>query len=174
MSAKKIALGADHAGFELKEVIKQHLQSRGYTVVDCGTHSSDPVDYPVIAYKVAQLVSRQQCEQGIIIDGAGIGSAITANKLPGVRAALCYDVSTARNSREHNDANVLTLGAGFIGPALARQIVDVFLTAQCTVERYLKRIQQIKEIEEGKFTVEESKVESPPESSAAEPSEQQE
>lgn len=172
MSAKKIALGADHAGFELKEVIKQHLQSKGYAVVDCGTHSSDPVDYPVIAYKVAELVSRQQCDRGIIIDGAGIGSAITANKLPGVRAALCYDLSTARNSREHNDANVLTLGAGFIGAALAKQIVDVFLTAQCTVERYLKRVQQIKEIEEGKFTVDESKVESPPESSAAEQAEQ--
>jgi ribose 5-phosphate isomerase B len=149
----KIALGADHVGYELKEILKDHLQSGGYEVVDCGTDSTDPVDYPIIAYRVAQLVSHQDCQRGIIVDGAGIGSAIAANKLPGIRAALCYDLTSARNSREHNDANILTLGAGLIGSALAKQISDVWLTSSCTVERYLNRVQQIKDIEEGKLTV---------------------
>ena len=158
--SRKIALGADHAGFALKEVIKAHLEAGGYQIIDCGTNSPDPVDYPIIAYQVARLVSEGQCEQGIIIDGAGIGSAMVANKLPGVRAALCYDLSSARNSREHNDANVLTLGAGLIGEALARQIVDLWLTTSCTVKRYLDRVQQIKDIEEGKITVSQTKVDS--------------
>ena len=153
----KIALGADHSGFELKEVIKKHLESAGHQVIDCGTDSREPVDYPLIAYKVARLISQNDCERGIIIDGAGIGSAIAANKLPGVRAALCYDLSSARNSREHNDANVLTLGAGLIGEALAKQIVDLWLSTFCTVQRYLDRVQQIKDIEEGKFTVSQPK-----------------
>ena len=100
----KIALGADHVGYELKETLKNHLQSSGYEVVDCGTDSTAPVDYPIIAFRVAQLVSRQDCQRGIIVDGAGIGSAIAANKRPGIRAALCYDLTSARNSREHNDA----------------------------------------------------------------------
>lgn len=151
--SRKIALGADHAGFSLKEIIKKHLQSKGFQVVDCGTHSTDSVDYPLIAYKVARLVSQDACERGIIIDGAGIGSSIAANKLPGVRAALCYDLSTARNSREHNDANVLTLGASLIGETLAKQIVDLWMTSDCTVERHLRRVQQIKDIEDGKMTV---------------------
>ncbi|MCK5454590.1 MAG: deoxyribose-phosphate aldolase, partial [Calditrichia bacterium] len=149
----KIAIGADHVGYELKEIIRGHLQSNGYELIDCGTDSTDPVDYPIIAYRVAHLVSEQNCQRGIIIDGAGIGSAIAANKLPGIRAALCYDLSSARNSREHNDANVLTLGAGLIGSALAKQISDIWLTTSCTVERYLNRVRQITDIEEGKLTV---------------------
>jgi deoxyribose-phosphate aldolase len=167
----KIALGADHVGYELKEILKNHLESSGYEVVDCGTNSTDPVDYPIIAYKVACLVSEQNCQRGIIIDGAGIGSAIAANKLPGIRAALCYDLSSARNSREHNDANVLTLGAGLIGAALAKQISDVWLNSSCTVERYLNRVQQIKDIEEGKLTVSQPDSEVNQETSQAQTSE---
>ncbi len=147
----RIALGGDHAGFELKEILKQHLQRNGYQVVDCGTDSLEPVDYPVIAQKVAQLVADGTCQFGIIVDGAGIGSAMAANKVRGIRAAACYDLSTARNSREHNDANVLTLGAGFTAAPLAKQIVDLWLSTSCTVERYLKRVKQIQEIEEGKI-----------------------
>lgn len=168
----KIAIGADHVGYELKELLKKHLESNGYDVVDCGTDSAEPVDYPIIAYRVAHLVSTEDCQRGIIVDGAGTGSAIAANKLPGIRAALCYDLSSARNSREHNDANVLTLGAGLIGSALAKQILDIWLTSSCTVERYLHRVQQIKDIEEGKLIVSQDDSEAPQQTSqpeAAEP-----
>lgn len=146
----KVAIGADHAGFDLKERLKKYLLEKGYTVEDCGTHSTDSVDYPKFAYAVAEMVAGGSCALGIMVDGAGIGSCITANKVPGVRAALCYDVSSARNSREHNDANVLTLGAGLIGYELARQLVDVWLTSKCTVDRYKKRVEMITEIEKGK------------------------
>ena len=140
---RRIAVGADHGGFELKEAIKSHVQQRGYRVEDCGTHSTEPVDYPVFAQAVARLVSTGKAERGIVVDRAGIGSAMAANKLPGVRAALCYDLSSARNSREHNDANVLTLGAGLVGPDLAVQIVDVWLATECTAERHLRRVAMI-------------------------------
>ena len=142
---RRIALGSDHGGFELKEAIKAHLQQQGHTVEDCGTHSRDAVDYPVFAHAVARLVSTGAAERGIVVDRAGIGSAMAANKLPGVRAALCYDLSSARNSREHNDANVLTLGAGLVGPDLALQIVDLWLATECTVERHLKRVALIEQ-----------------------------
>ena len=144
---RRIALGADHAGFGLKQAIAKHLAERSCVVEDCGTHSTDAVDYPDIAYAVARRVADGASDVGIIVDGAGIGSAMAANKVPGVRAALCYDLSSARNSREHNNANVLTLGAGLIGPGLATQIVDVFLDTQCTVERHLRRANMIAEIE---------------------------
>jgi deoxyribose-phosphate aldolase len=140
---KSLAIGSDHSGFRLKETIKAHLRDQGYEVNDCGTYGEKPVDYPDIAKAVARKVSNQDHTFGIIIDGAGIGSAMAANKVPGIRAALCYDLSSAKNSREHNDANVLTLGAGLIGSALAKQIVDIFLTHDCTVERHLKRVQKI-------------------------------
>ncbi len=140
-----IALGADHGGVELKANLMKHLSH--YTLIDCGTSDTTPVDYPVFAAKVARKVANGVADFGIMIDGAGIGSAMAANKIPGVRAALCYDVSTARNAREHNDARVLTLGAGLIGPALARQIVDTFLTTECTVERHLKRVAMISDLE---------------------------
>jgi len=153
LKPRKIALGADHSGFELKEKLKKHLTEQGHTVFDCGTFSTKSVDYPSIAYQVARLVSSGDYELGIIVDGAGIGSAMAANKVPGVRAALCYDISTARNSREHNNANVLTLGAGLIGFALAQQIVDVWLNSECTIERHLRRANMISEIEKGNFTV---------------------
>ncbi len=145
----KIAIGADHAGFALKEELKKQLSGKGFTIDDCGTYSSDPVDYPIYAHAVAVRVGRNQCDRGIIIDGAGIGSCIVANKINGVRAASCHDLSSARNSREHNDTNVLTLGAGLIGLELARQITDLWLSTECTAERHKKRVAMITEIEKG-------------------------
>ncbi|MBD3236768.1 MAG: deoxyribose-phosphate aldolase [Candidatus Eisenbacteria bacterium] len=145
----KIAIGADHAGFELKEELRAHLASLGHEVCDVGTSSDEAVDYPQFALSVANLVSKGSCDRGIVIDGAGIGSAMVANKVRGVRAAAAYDLSTARNSREHNDSNVLTLGAGLTGAALAEQIVELWLTTECTVARHLRRVAQIERIEAG-------------------------
>ena len=147
---KTIAIGSDHGGFRLKEILKVHLRDQGYEVNDCGTFGEKSVDYPDIAGEVAQQVAGKRAAFGVIVDGAGIGSAMVANKVPGVRAALSYDLSSAKNSREHNDANVLTLGAGLIGTNLAKQIVDTFLSHQCTVERHLKRVQKIEEFDSGK------------------------
>ena len=146
-----VALGADHGGFALKEELKALVAALGYTVIDCGTHSTEAVDYPDLAYAVARLVSTGQAWRGILVDGAGIGSAMAANKVPGVRAALCYDHATAVNSREHNDANVLTLGAGLIGPALARQITQTWLATPFGGGRHQKRVNKIMEIE-GRFS----------------------
>lgn len=144
---KTIAIGADHGGVALKTDLVKYLNELGYAVNDCGAFSADPVDYPDIAYAVAKLVSDGATARGIVIDGAGIGSAMTANKVPGVRAALCYDLSTARNAREHNDANVLTLGARLIGAGLARDIVKTFLETDCTEARHQKRIAKIMDVE---------------------------
>jgi deoxyribose-phosphate aldolase len=140
---RHIAIGSDHGGFELKEALVAHLRQRGFDVVDCGTNSKEAVDYPVFARAVAELVGAGAVEKGIVVDRAGIGSAMAANKVRGVRAALCYDLSTARNSREHNDANVLTLGAGLIGPDLAVAIVELWLATECTAERHLRRVAMI-------------------------------
>ncbi len=148
---QRVAIGADHGGYALKEALKPHLQSLGYEAVDCGTHSTDSVDYPDIAYAVARLVADGQCANGIMIDGAGIGSCMAANKVPGVRAALCYDHATALNSREHNHANVLTLGAGLIGVNLAKQIVQTWLATPYGSGRHAKRVEKIMAIEQ-RFT----------------------
>jgi deoxyribose-phosphate aldolase len=137
---KRIAIGADHGGFELKAMLVAHLQGAGYQVSDVGTSSNEAVDYPIFARAVAEAVSGGTADVGIMIDGAGIGSCMAANKVPGVRAAMAYDLSSARNSREHNDANVLTLGAGLIGAGLAKQIVDVWLETECTETRHLHRV----------------------------------
>ena len=137
---RRISIGADHGGFALKGVLAAHLQGSGYEVSDVGTSSNKAVDYPVFARAVAQAVSGGEADVGIMIDGAGIGSCMAANKVPGVRAALAYDLSSARNSREHNDANVLTLGASLIGDGLAKQIVDVWLETECTETRHLDRV----------------------------------
>ncbi len=142
-----VAIGADHGGFELKQELCPYLSQLGYRVTDCGTFSTDPVDYPDVAYSVARLVGDGAVAHGIVIDGAGIGSCMSANKVPGVRAAMCYDVTTARNAREHNDANVLTLGGRLIQVATARDIVRIFLETQCTEARHLKRVQKIMDIE---------------------------
>lgn len=146
---KIIALGADHGGYVLKEELKNYLTDQGYSITDCGTNIPPPaaVDYPKFAYAVARNVADGKADLGIMIDGAGIGSAMTANKVNGVRAALCYDISTARNAREHNNANVLTLGAGLIGLGLARQIVDTFLSSECTVDRHLQRVAMIDKLD---------------------------
>ncbi len=145
----RVAIGADHGGFELKQHLVRWLGARGHDVVDCGTHDTSPVDYPVIARGVATRVARGECLRGIVIDGAGIGSSMAANKVAGVRAALCYDVSSARNSREHNDANVVTLGARLIGVGLAEQIAEVFLDTECTEERHRKRVAMIEAVGQG-------------------------
>jgi ribose 5-phosphate isomerase B len=142
-----IALGADHGGYPLKETLKKHLEGQGYTLIDCGTHSPDAVDYPDFARAVAVLVSEGKAWRGIMIDGAGIGSCMAANKIPGVRASMCYDHATANNAREHNDANVLTLGAGLIGLHLAKEIVDTWLTTPFAGGRHAKRVDKIMAIE---------------------------
>ncbi len=144
----RIAIGADHGGLALKQTLKAYLEELGYTSVDCGTHSTDPVDYPDIALAVAELVASGRAWRGILVDGAGIGSCMAANKVPGVRAALCYDQATALNSREHNDANVLTLGAGLIGPALAKQIVKTWLETEFGGGRHARRVEKIVAIEQ--------------------------
>lgn len=145
--AERIAIGADHGGFALKEKLAAFLRQKGYSVEDCGTHSNDSVDYPVLAHAVAHQVSSGQCRWGIIVDGAGIGSSMVANKVPGVRAALCYDLSSAKNSREHNHANVLTLGAGLIGASLAQQIVETWLSTPWGGDRHARRVDIIDTIE---------------------------
>lgn len=142
-----IAIGADHGGYPLKERIGFYLREQGYEVRDCGTNSPDSVDYPDFAHAVARLIGDGTCSDGIIVDGAGIGSAMVANKVPGVRAALCYDVSSARNSREHNHANVLTLGAALIGNALALQIVEAWLATGWGPGRHARRVDMITDIE---------------------------
>ncbi len=140
--APRVAIGADHGGYELKEALKAVLAA-DYDVVDCGTHSKDAVDYPDIAVAVARRVASGDVWRGILIDGAGIGSCMAANKIPGVRAAMCYDQATAVNSREHNNANVLTLGAGLIGPALAQQIVKTWLATEFGGGRHAGRVAKI-------------------------------
>ncbi len=144
---KVIAISADHGGFELKEILKPEISALGYEVVDVGTNSKEAVDYPDFAHAVAALVSGRKAWRGIIIDGAGIGSCIVANKVPGVRAGMAYDYSSAVNSREHNDTNVLTLGAGLIGTNLAKQIVKTWLATEFGGGRHAKRVEKIIAIE---------------------------
>lgn len=143
-----IALGADHGGFPVKEQLKAHLTRLGYRFHDFGTFSTEPVDYPDIALAVAQAVRAGEARMGILVDGAGIGSAMAANKVPGIRAALCVDGAAARNAREHNDANVLTLGAKTAEGARLLEILEAFLSARCTEERHRRRVSKIKAIEE--------------------------
>ncbi len=143
----RIAIGADHGGFDLKEDLKGYLASLGHQVHDCGTTSREPVDYPRFAAAVAQRVATGAADFGVVVDGAGIGSAMTANKIAGVLAAACYSEALARNAREHNDANVLTLGAGHTDADTARRIAGVFLTARCTVDRHQARVAMIRGLE---------------------------
>jgi len=146
--ARTVAIGADHGGFALKAVLAKHLTDAGYGVTDCGTSGPDAVDYPDFAHVVARLVASGACATGIVIDGAGIGSAMAANKVPGVRAANAHDTSMARNAREHNYANVLTLGARMIGEGLALEIVDTFLATSWGAERHGARVAKITAIEQ--------------------------
>lgn len=147
-SGQKVAIGADHGGFGMKEALIAFLQDKGYRVEDCGTYNSEAVDYPDFAYAVAKMVSQGDVWRGVIIDGAGIGSCMAANKVSGVRAAMCYDYATAVNSREHNNANVLTLGAGLIGPSLAKQIVETWLNTEFGGGRHARRVDKIMAIEQ--------------------------
>lgn len=142
-----VAVGADHGGFEMKRELIRFLAELGYKTRDFGTHSIDAVDYPDIAHAVARAVADKQAELGIIIDGAGVGSAMTANKVPGIRAAACYSVDVAKNSREHNDANVLTLGSKTITIDEMRGIVRAWLTTSITEDRHRKRVAKIEAIE---------------------------
>ena len=142
-----IAIGADHGGFELKQLIGRKLGEEGYTIHDCGTATAEPVDYPDFAHAVARLVADGTCRWGIVVDGAGIGSCMVANKVPGIRAALCHDVTSARNSREHNHANVLTLGARHVGTGLAMEIVDAWLGTPWGPGRHAARVEKIAEVE---------------------------
>jgi ribose 5-phosphate isomerase B len=144
---RTVALGADHGGYAMKEDLKTYLSELGYQVMDCGTHSTASVDYPDFAYAVAKLVADGRAWRGIVVDGAGIGSCMAANKVPGVRAAMCYDHATAANSREHNNANVLTLGGMLIGHSLARQIVKTWLETDFGGERHARRVDKIMGIE---------------------------
>jgi len=146
-SRKVVAIGADHGGFELKEALKADLNTLGFEVNDVGTNSKEAVDYPDFAHAVAQSVGTGKAWRGIMIDGAGIGSCIVANKVPGVRAGMAYDYSSAVNSREHNDTNVLTLGAGLIGVNLAKQIVKTWLTTEFAGGRHTPRVDKIKSVE---------------------------
>lgn len=144
-----IAIGSDHGpSFSMKEALKPHLEELGYAVLDCGTHTADAVDYPDIAYAVAKQVTDGAAWRGIIVDGAGIGSCMAANKVPGIRAALCYNQAAAHNSREHNNANVLTLGAGMIGLNLAKQIVETWLKTEFGGGRHQRRVDKIMKIEQ--------------------------
>lgn len=144
-----IAVGADHGGFRLKEMLRRYLEEElSWRVVDCGTHSEAAVDYPDLALAVARSVASGETRFGLLVDGAGIGSTMAANKVRGVRAALCHDERTARNAREHNDANVLALGAGIVQRGLARRIVRIFLETPFAGGRHERRVAKIMAIEE--------------------------
>lgn len=143
-----VAVGSDHRGLELKELVKKTVAELGYQVHDCGAYSPESVDYPDIAEAVGSMVASGQAIMGIVIDGAGIGSAVAANKIPGVRAALCYNQATAANAREHNDTNVLALGSGMLGSALALQITRTWLETPFAGGRHAKRVDKIRQIEQ--------------------------
>jgi ribose 5-phosphate isomerase B len=147
MRPMRVALGADHAGFRLKEHLKQTLARLGHTVRDFGTDSEEPVDYPAICAAVARAVVSGEADRGVVVGGSGQGEQIASNKIPGIRAALCLDLFTARLSRQHNDANVLALGARIVAPALADEILQVWLTAEFDAGRHAARVQQITTLE---------------------------
>jgi ribose 5-phosphate isomerase B len=144
---KTVAIGSDHTGVALKGAIRQHLRGRGIAVHDLGTDSSEPVDYPDVAAAVARQVARGEADAGIAIDGAGLGSTIAANKIRGVRAAMCLNHTLARYARQHNGANVLALGATLLAPAEALEIVDVFVDTPMREARYMRRLAKIRELE---------------------------
>ncbi len=145
----RIALASDHAGFALKEALKAFLASEGHEVLDLGTDSSEPVDYPPICAAAAREVVAGRADRAILVGGSGQGEQIVANKVPGIRAALCNDLFTARLSREHNDANVLTMGGRIVATALAEEIVRVWLATGFDGGRHARRVEQIGEIERG-------------------------
>ena len=141
----KIAIASDHAGFRYKTLLSQHLAQLGHSVVDFGTSSSDPVDYPDFVHPAAQAVASGQCERGIVLGGSGNGEAMSANRHRGVRCALCYNEETARLARVHNDANMISLGERMISEALARRIVDIWLSTDFEGGRHVRRIEKLDE-----------------------------
>jgi ribose 5-phosphate isomerase B len=145
-----VVIGADHGGYPMKEELKRALAEMGCEVLDVGTHSAAAVDYPDFAVAVARAVADGRARFGIMVDGAGIGSSMAANKVPGVRAALCYDLTTAQNAREHNDANVLTLGGTLIGTRLALEIVRAFMATPFAGGRHAPRVAKINRLDEGR------------------------
>jgi len=148
--ARRVAFGSDHGGFELKEILKRSVaEELGWEIVDCGTHSTEAVDYPDYAAAVAREVANGRCARGVVVDAAGIGSTMAANKIPGVRCALCHDVDTVRNAREHNDANVMALGARVVNRGLATRMTRLFLTTGFGGGRHERRVQKIMALERG-------------------------
>ena len=144
---RRVAIGSDHSGLTLKATLRDYLRGRGLSVEDVGTHTPDPVDYPDIAALVGRRVANREADAGIVIDGAGLGSAIAANKIDGVRAAMCTDRTLARYSREHNGANVLTLGATLLSADDAQAIVDTWLNTPMREARYIRRLAKIRNLE---------------------------
>jgi ribose 5-phosphate isomerase B len=145
MRSMKIAIASDHAGFRYKGLLTQHLEQLGHSVVDFGTSSSDPVDYPDFVHPAAQAVASGQCERGIVLGGSGNGEAMSANRHRGVRCALCYNEETAQLARKHNDANMISLGERMISEALALRIVDIWLSTDFEAGRHLRRIEKLDE-----------------------------
>lgn len=143
----RVAIGSDHGGYEMKEALKALLREWDASFIDCGTHSTRSVDYPDFAHAVGLAVALGSAELGIVIDGAGIGSAMAANKIPGIRAASCANEAMARNSREHNDANVLTLGAGLISRETMKKVVQIFMNTTISEPRHRARVRKIVDIE---------------------------
>lgn len=143
----RIVLGSDHAGYTLKKVLADHLAAAGHVITDVGTYSEEPVDYPIFCSAAARVVVLGDADMGVVLGGSGQGEAISANKVHGVRAALCHDETTARLARNHNDANVLALGARFVAPELATTILDVFVTATFEGGRHVPRLAEIATIE---------------------------
>ena len=144
-----IAMGCDHGGFALKEHLKSYLEEKGYQVEDCGCHSTESVDYPVYGKAAAQAVAEGRCQYGIVICTTGIGISITANKVKGIRCALCADSFSAEMTRRHNDANMLAMGAGIVGPKLAERIAETFLSTDFEGGHHQRRVDLISEIEQG-------------------------
>lgn len=144
----KIVIGSDHTGVKVKKMVIDFLKSKSFQVLDIGTYSEESVDYPDIAFNVANRVVNKEFDYGIIIDATGIPSAITANKIPGIRAATCYNEFSARSSREHNDANILVLGAKAVGEETIKSIIDVWLGSNFLGDRHQRRLDKIKAIEE--------------------------
>lgn len=145
---RRVAIGSDHSGLALKAAMTAALRAKGIAVEDLGTLTADPVDYPDTASRVAKCVARGEADAGIVIDGAGIGSAITANKVPGVRAAVCHDATMARYARQHNGANVLSLGSTLIQPKDALDVMNVWLNTPMTEPRYIRRLAKIRALED--------------------------
>jgi ribose 5-phosphate isomerase B len=145
----KIAIGSDHAGYALKKALSDCVRTLGHEIIDVGTHSADPVDYPDFAEKVGKVIMDGHAERGIMICGSGVGASVAANKMPGIRAGLCHDTYSAHQSVEHDDINMLVLGQRVIGPELARELVKTFLAARFTgEERHARRLGKVRDLEE--------------------------